>query len=110
MTPSTEQNQRRQHSTKTCHFRTQPRGYENSINALDGVTDAGHHRVDLLGEVVLSVQTETFLLLELLKSIGSLTGCQCGAILYKNEKDRDKQWIVLYIVLYKQNLYLGVKM
>lgn len=75
------------HSTKTCHFRTQPRGYENSINALDGVTDAGHHRVDLLGEVVLSVQAETLLLLELLESIGSLTGSQCGAILDKNEKD-----------------------
>lgn len=42
--------------------------------------------MDLLGKVVLSVQTETLLLLELLESIGSLTGCQCGTVLGKNER------------------------
>lgn len=63
---------------------TKPRGYEHSINALDGVTDSGHHRVDLLGKVVLSVQTETLLFLELLLCVSSLTGCQRGAVLNEN--------------------------
>lgn len=60
---------------------TQPRGDEHPIDALDGVTDSGHHGVDLLGEVVLSVQAETLLLLELLLCVSSLTGCQRGAVL-----------------------------
>lgn len=50
----------------TQAFITQPRGYEHAIDALDGVTDSGHHGVDLLGQVVLRVQAETLLLLELL--------------------------------------------
>ncbi|TNN89046.1 hypothetical protein EYF80_000925 [Liparis tanakae] len=32
-----------------------PRGDEHAVNALNGVTDAGHHRVDLLGQVFLDV-------------------------------------------------------
>lgn len=63
---------------------TEPRGYQHSVDALDGVTDAGHHRVNLLGQVVLSVQAETLLLLELLKGIGSLAGRQRGTVLKEN--------------------------
>lgn len=64
--------------------RTEPRGYEHSIDALDWVTDAGHHGVNLLSQVVLSVQAETLLLLELLQGIGSLAGRQRGSVLKEN--------------------------
>lgn len=54
---------------------TQPRCYEDAVDALDGLTDAGHHWVDLLGQVVLCVHAETLLLLQLLQSVRPLTGC-----------------------------------
>lgn len=53
-------------SAKTCNSITQPHGYEHAVNALDRVTYARHHGMDLLSQVVLSVQTEILLLLELL--------------------------------------------
>lgn len=71
------------HTTLNCEC-TEPRGYQHSVDALDGVTDAGHHRVNLLSQVVLSVQTETLLLLELLQGIGSLAGRQRRAVLKEN--------------------------
>lgn len=66
--------------TTSCE-RTKPRGYQHSVDALDGVTDAGHHGVNLLSQVVLSVQAEALLLLELLQGIGSLAGRQRGSVL-----------------------------
>lgn len=39
------------------HELTQPRGYDHAIDALDGVTDARHHRVDLLSQIILSIQS-----------------------------------------------------
>lgn len=60
---------------------TQPRSDEDGIDALDGLTDSGHHRVDLLGQVVVCVDAQALLLLELLQGVGSLTRTQIGAVL-----------------------------
>ena len=61
---------------------------QHTVDALNGLTDAGHHRVHLLGQVVLEVQAQPFLFLELLQGVGPLTGCQRGAILGEKNKNR----------------------
>ena len=60
---------------------TQPRGDQHSVDALDGLADAGHHGVDLVGQVVLEVQAQPGLLLELLQGVGPLAGAQRRAVL-----------------------------
>lgn len=60
---------------------TEPRGDQHAVDALDGLADAGHHGVHLLGQVVLDVQAQAGLLLELLQCVGPLAGRQLGAIL-----------------------------
>lgn len=73
---------------------TEPGSDEHSVDALDGIADSGHHRMNLLGQVVLCVQRQPPLLLQLLRGIGPLAGAQVRAILTNDVGD-----CVLYYIL-----------
>ena len=74
---------------------TQPGGDEDPVDALDGLADAAHHGMHLLGQVVLCVQAEAGLLLELLQGVGPLAGPQGRAVLgggeEKGERERERE-------------------